>query len=100
MNLDTQNSVALVTKKKYSQLNLEERVKLLESILANLLLDSGHAEEEVRLFFADNDKSLDIDYAVTYDRECMEQAYAALQSKNVELDPAYDKILSGKFNDD
>lgn len=51
-----------IAQKKYSELTDSEKIRLLESVVANILIDSCMLEEdEMREVFNDPDKSIDLD---------------------------------------
>lgn len=87
MNLEPKDisAIALVPKKKLSELSLQERVSLLESIVANFLLDNypGATEQEVRDLFNDKDQILDFSLVDNFNKSIEDE---------VKQDPIYNVI--------
>lgn len=90
MNLDPKDisAIALAPRKALSELSLLERVQLLESIVANFILDNypGATEQEVRDLFNDKEQVLDFSLVDNFNSSVEE---------TVKSDPAYERILNG-----
>lgn len=88
MNLDPKDisAIALAPRKVLSELSLLERVKLLESIVANFILDNypNATEQEVRDLFNDTNQVLDFSLVDNFNSSVED---------TVKTDPFYDKIF-------